>query len=205
MQIDCPNCDARYDISENITLEIEHILQCTNCLEIWKYTFPKTQENNGHKNVKDNKLHPQISSDIQSILQEEAAYSKNKKSLNKGGSITSKKLNISKKDLQKLNLKIEANSSISMLSSKHKKSKSSKNGIKLFGNKFSKLIIGMFLILTIATGTYVFAPEISKHIPQAENSLKIYKSNVTYVFSNIKNSYMEFAFPKIDKFLNSTD
>ena len=39
MQIDCPNCDARYDISENITLEIEHILQCTNCLEIWKYTF----------------------------------------------------------------------------------------------------------------------------------------------------------------------
>jgi hypothetical protein len=88
-----------------------------------------------------------------------------------------------------------------MLSSKHKKSKSSKNGIKLFGNKFSKLIIGMFLILTIATGTYVFAPEISKHIPQAENSLKIYKSKVTYVFSNIKDSYLEFVFPKIDKFL----
>ena len=63
------------------------------------------------------------------------------------------------------------------------------------------LIIGMFLILTIATGTYVFAPEISKHIPQAENSLKIYKSKVTYVFSNIKDSYMEFVFPKIDKFL----
>ena len=129
MQIDCPNCDARYDISENRTLEIEHILQCTNCLEIWKYTFPKTQENNGHKNVKDNKLHPQISSDIQSILQEEAAYSKNKKSLNKGGSITSKKLNISQKDLKKLTLKIAANSYIRMLSSKHNKAKYTKNKI----------------------------------------------------------------------------
>ena len=36
MQIDCPNCDAQYNISENIALEIEHIVQCTNCLEIWK-------------------------------------------------------------------------------------------------------------------------------------------------------------------------
>ena len=205
MQIDCPNCDAQYNISENIALEIEYIVQCTNCLEIWKYTFPRTQEKIGNKNIKVNKLHPQVSSDIQSILQEEAAYSKNTKSLNKARSLTSKKLNISKKDLQKLNLKIEANSSIRMLSSKQNKSKSSKNGIKLYSNKFFKLIIGVFLILTIASGTYVFAPEISKHIPQAENSLKIYKSKVTYVFSNIKNSYMEFAVPQIDKFIKSND
>ena len=105
MQIDCPNCDAQYNISENIALEIEHIVQCTNCLEIWKYTFPRTQEKIVNKNIKVNKLHPQVSSDIQSILQEEAAYSKNTKSLNKARSLTSKKLNISKKDLQKLNLK----------------------------------------------------------------------------------------------------
>ena len=118
MLIDCPHCNAQYDISENIILNDGHILECSNCLEIWKYTAPSVHEKTIQESFKSNKSQPQITPDIQSILQEEATYAKNRKNLNKNGSRSTKRLKISKKDMQKLNLKIEENNSITKLAVK---------------------------------------------------------------------------------------
>lgn len=193
MLIDCPNCDAQYNISEDIHLEIEHILQCTNCLEIWKYTIPKTHEETAQNSFRTNKSQPQITSDIELILQEEAEYTK------KGKFLTSKKLKISKKDLQKLNLKIDNNNSIKILRSNQKEYISPKDGATLYINRFTKVIIVAFLIIIIGSGTFLLAPIISKHIPQTESSLRMYKSKVRDIFSTTKNFYLEVIIPQTNK------
>ena len=202
MLIDCPHCNAQYDISENIILDDGHILECSNCLEIWKYTAPYVHEKTNQEGFKSNKSQPQITPDIQSILQEEATYSKNRKNLNKNGSHSTKRLKISKKDLQKLNLKIEENNSITKLSVKTNKDRPSNKNKKFYKNNGSKIIIATFLIMLITIGIYILSPMISNLVPQTKKPLEIYRLKVTNIYTNTKNSYTEFIVPNFNKLFN---
>lgn len=186
MLIVCPNCNIQYDISENIILRSEQNLQCTNCLEIWKYTFPQIRENIAKKLINTNKSHPQITTEIQSILQEEAIFTKN---LNKTNKKSTRNIKISKKDLQKLNLRIEANSSINKLSLNQKKEPLLNKKNKCYKKIFALCLIIVSCIALIGIGSYAFSSTISKYIPKTENALKTYKSKVIYMRSFIKNSF----------------
>ena len=202
MLIDCPHCNAQYDISENIILNDGHILECSNCLEIWKYTAPSVHEKTIQESFKSNKSQPQITPDIQSILREEATYAKNRKNLNKNGSRSTKRLKISKKDIQKLNLKIEENISITKLAVKKNKGRPSNKNKKSYKNSGSKIIIATLLIMLSTTGIYILSPVISKHVPQTKKPLEIYRLKVTNIYTNTRNSYTKFIVPNVNKLFN---
>tara|TARA_B100000945_G_scaffold313690_1_gene310154 strand:+ start:96 stop:569 length:474 start_codon:yes stop_codon:yes gene_type:complete len=51
MIIECPNCNKKFNIDENLIHEKGRLLKCSSCDHIWHYNRPTKNESQSNKNI----------------------------------------------------------------------------------------------------------------------------------------------------------